>query len=317
MAHRDPRASGKPFKNGKKLGVHARNSLTLPSGCPHDGSEKSGGIAMRHWILFSIGFVLLTPNFASAETKLGFCSLNGVTVSSDVTVRFNGVGAGAADQLSDSDILVVAPDGPTAGTANAAAVIFPAGGGGPKDKVDGAMKSFFEFGVPIGSVAQDTLLFEASGVASTENAINSAGNPAGAEVTGEARAEFFIDIVAGRDCDTFLNLQELRLLEPFETFLEINVIRDPGGAGQLLATLVPGSPAQTVLLPENNAFLIQLNYDYSLPNGIDPPFDLSYSITLGEAPAVPGLGGEAAIALSLLLLGVGSVFLHRRRATAQ
>jgi hypothetical protein len=237
-------------------------------------------------------------------------------VSSNVTVRFSGVGATAADVRSASDSETASPSGgPFSATADAAAVLFPPGGGGPKDQVDGSMKSSFEFGSPLGSVSQDTLRLEAIGIASTVDATNSAGNPAGAEVSGEARAEFFIDIVAGTDCDTFFNMPAVRLLEPFETFLEINVIRNPGGTSQLLATLSPGAPAQTILLPEDSSFLIQLNYDYSLPHGIDPPFGISYAVTVGAAP-VPGLGIEATIVVGLLLLGLGTVFLRVRRAAA-
>ncbi len=271
---------------------------------------------MRHWTLLSIGFLFLSPGFAWAVTDLGVCSPNGVTVSSDVTVRFNGVGATALDVQTASDSQTASPTGgPFAATADANAVLLPPGGGGPKDQVDGSMKSSFEFGTPLGSISQDTLLLEAIGIASTVNALNSAGNPAGAEVSGEARAEFFIDIVAGTDCDTFFNMPAVRLLEPFETLLEINVIRNPAGASQLLATLSPGAPAQTILLPEDSSFLIQLNYDYSLPNGTDPPFSFSYAVTVGAAP-VPGLGIEATIVVGLLLLGLGSVLLRVRRAAA-
>ena len=161
-------------------------------------------------------FLALSPSLAQAATDLGVCAPNGVTVSTDVTVRYNGVGAGAADQLSDSDSKVVSPNaGPFADTANSAALLLPPGGGDPKDRVNGAMSSYFEFGTPVGSTALDTLQLEANGAASTVNALNSAGNLAGAEVTGEARAEFFIDIVAGTDCDTFFNIPAMRALEPF------------------------------------------------------------------------------------------------------
>ncbi|MCP4904126.1 MAG: hypothetical protein GY910_04020 [bacterium] len=255
-------------------------------------------------------FLALSPSLAQAATDLGVCAPNGVTVSTDVTVRYNGVGAGAADQLSDSDSKVVSPNaGPFADTANSAALLLPPGGGDPKDRVNGAMSSYFEFGTPVGSTALDTLQLEANGAASTVNALNSAGNLAGAEVTGEARAEFFIDIVAGTDCDTFFNIPAMRALEPFETLLEINVIRDPGGAGEVLATLSPGSPAATILLPEDNFFLIQLNYDYALPHGIDPPFGYSFVSSFGVSPA-PVLGTGGMIALGLVALALGTVVLR-------
>ena len=267
---------------------------------------------MRYRTLFSIVafFLALSPSLARAATDLGVCAPNGVTVSADVTVRYNGVGAGAADQLSDSDSKLVSPGGgPFADTANSAALLLPPGGGEPKDRVNGAMTSYFEFGTPLGSTVLDTLRLEASGMASTANALNSAGNLAGAEVTGEARAEFFIDVVAGTDCDTFFNVPAMRALEPFETVLEINVIRDPGGVGEVLATLSPGSPAATVLLPEDNFFLIQLDYDYALPPGIDPPFGYSFVSSFGVSPA-PALGAGGMIALGLVALALGTVVLR-------
>ena len=105
----------------------------------------------------------------------------------------------------------------------------------------------------------------------------------------------------------------LRLLEPFETFLEITVIFDPGLATQMnLAILTPGSPAMTVLLPEDHSYLIELKYDYRVPFGFDPAFDFRYAVTVGASPAVPGLGMEGAILLGLLLLG--TVALAARRS---
>jgi hypothetical protein len=273
---------------------------------------------MRAWILLSLGFVLLSTSPVSAQSVLGYCSLNGVTVSSDVTVRYNGAGSTAADAASGNDSRLVVVPSPTSGTAAANALLFPAGGGGPKDQIDGTLKSSFEFGPPFGSLTQDILIFNAAGNSSAENALNSAGNPAAAEVTGEARAEFFIDIVAGRDCDTFFTVPEVRALEPYETLLEINVIMDPNGAiPVLLATLGPGSPAQNILLPEDHAFLIQLNYDHAVPFGIDPPFDFSYVVTVGPAPTVPALDMQAKMIVGLLILG--TVLLRaglRRRAAA-
>jgi hypothetical protein len=185
---------------------------------------------------------------------------------------------------------------------------------GPKDKVEGFLTAAFEFGTPVGSTALDTLRLEASGTASAENALNSAGNPAGAEVTGEARADFFIDIVTGTDCDTDLHMPAVRNLLPFETLLEINVISTHPGVS---VTLGPGSPAQTINLPENHGYLIQLNYDYAIPFGVDPPFAFSYEVTVGGVPAVPGLGMEATIVVALLLVGLGTVLLRARRAAAQ
>lgn len=269
---------------------------------------------MRPLLIFVLGIWVISSVPASAETVLGVCSLNGVTVSSDVTVGYDGVGSSAAaDFASDKDSKLVVPTTPS-GTAIATAVVVPTAGAA-KDRVDGTLKASFEFGIPVGGAGQDTLLLDASGTGSALNSTNSVGNVADATVTGEARAEFFIDIVAGTDCDTFFNMPAVRLLEPFETLLEINVIRNPAGASQLLATLSPGAPAQTILLPEDSSFLIQLNYDYSLPNGTDPPFSFSYAVTVGAAP-VPGLGIEATIVVGLLLLGLGSVLLRVRRAAA-
>jgi hypothetical protein len=174
------------------------------------------------------------------------------------------------------------------------------------------MTASFELGFPFGTTAQDTLLLDASGSGSAMNSTNSVGNPADATVSGQARAEFFIDIVAGTDCDTFLNVPAVRNLLLYETFLEINVIFDPGLPSQMvLATLSPGSPAQTVLLPEDHSYLIQLEYDYRVPFGFDPPFGFDFLITVGPSPAVPVLGIQSAIMLGLLLLGAAALAARR------
>ena len=259
-----------------------------------------------------ISLLLILTSPASADTDLGVCSFNGVTVSSDITVGDDGVGSSAAaDFDSASDLRLVAVPTPS-GVAIASATKLPAAGSA-KDQVDGSLKAAFEYGSPIGSTGQDTLRLDASGTASAMNSTNSVGNQADATVTGEARAEFFIDIVAGTDCDTFLTMPEVRNLLPFEIFLELNVIMDPGPSAVGLATLPPGSPAQTVLLPEGHSFLIQLNYDYRVPFGIDPPFSFSYPIRIGAAP-VPGLGMEGAIGVGLLLVIGGAVMLQTQRS---
>jgi len=267
-------------------------------------------------LILSLGICLFSTTPASANSVLGFCSLNGVRLSADVLVGYDGAGSTLALDFvpgigSSPPVVPFTPSG----TASAPANAVPAGGGAVKDKVEGTLTASFELGIPFGTgaVFQDTLLLDAKGFGSALNSINSVGNSADATVTGEARAEFFIDIVAGMDCDTFLNMQEVRLLEPFETFFEITVIFDPGLPTQMtLATLTPGSPALIVLLPEDHSYLIELKYDYRVPFGFDPVFDFSYAITVGALPAVPGLGMEGAIMLGLLLLG--TVALAARRS---
>jgi hypothetical protein len=266
---------------------------------------------MRFWILASILLALcLAPSGVLADSDLAPCVLNGVNISSDVTVKYNGVGAGAADTNSASDSGLVIPTTPS-DIATAAANLTPAGGGDDKDKVEGFLTAAFEFGTPFGSTAFDTLRLDAFGSASAVDAKNSAGNPAGAEVTGWARTDFFIEGGTGMDCDTFLHLPAVRnLLPPYETFLEINV-----SSTVVNATLGPGSPAQTILLPEGHLYQIQLNYDYAIPNGIDPDFAFSYEVLVGGVPTVPGLGMEAMIVVALLLVGLGTVLLRARRSS--
>ena len=269
---------------------------------------------MRVLLIFSLGICLTATAPASADSVFGLCSMNGVALSADVLVGYDGTGSTlAADFTSDiGSSPPVVPFTPS-GTASAVANAVPAGGGAGKDKVEGALTASFELGIPFGTPFLDTLLLDASGFGSAMNSINSVGIDADATVTGEARAEFFIDIVAGMDCDTFLNMQAVRLLEPYETFLEITVIFDPGLPTEMtLATLTPGSPAMTVLLPEDHTYLIELKYNYRVPFGFDPPFDFRYAVTVGASPAVPGLGMEGAIMLGLLLLG--TVALAARRS---
>jgi hypothetical protein len=269
---------------------------------------------MRNLLLLLVGLFMFSAANASAESALGYCSQDGVTVSSDIfRIGFDGVAPVPADDFSsatDSDLVSI--DMPS-GTANATASVLPAGGGAAKDRVDGSLEAGFAYGIPFGGTSQDTLVLQATGMGSAVESKNFNGNNADAVVEGEARAEFSIDIVAGTDCDTFFNMPALRLLEPHEILLEINVFLDPSGANQLLATLGPGSPAQTILLPEDHSYLIQLNYDYRVPFGVDPPFSFIYTVTLGESPAVPALGTEGAFIAALLMLVLGATAIGVQR----
>jgi hypothetical protein len=107
-----------------------------------------------------------------------------------------------------------------------------------------------------------------------------------------------------------LTIPAVRNLLLYETFLEINIVRDPGGAA-VTTTLSPGSAATTVTLPEGFAYLIELSYDLRVPFGVDPPFSFSLPIKFGVAP-VPGLGMEALIFVGLALMFAGVVFQARR-----
>jgi len=264
-------------------------------------------------LFFTLGLFVLSAAPATAESILGECSFDGVTVSSQITVGYDGAFSTAADFVSDVDGSgpIVVPT-PVFGIANAVANALPGGGGLAKDRVDGSMKTSFEFGSPFGTTTQDTLLFDASGNASAVNSTNTAGSQADATVIGKATARFDVDIVAGKDCDTFLTVPEVPNLQPFETFIEINVFRDPGPSQVLEATLSPGSPAQLVLLPEDHSYLIDFEYNYRVPFGVDPPFGFEYAITVGETPsAVPLLSPRSAIVLGLLLLGTAALAARR------
>jgi hypothetical protein len=266
---------------------------------------------MRSSTALYLGLFTLFATVSSADSELGPCSLNGINLFADVEVGYDGVGSTLANDFasaSDSVGPLVAA-GSTSGNASANAVKVPAAGLA-KDLVDGELKAAFEFGTPFGSIAQDTLVLEAFGDGSAENSTNAVGNDSDAVVTGEARAEFFIDHVAGVDCDTVLTLPAVRNLLPYEVLLEINIIRDPSGTPVVL-TLGPGSPPQNVFLPEGFAYVIQLNYDYRVPFGIDPPFFFSFPMKIGATPT-PSLGMEGTIVVVLLLMFGGAVFQARR-----
>ena len=98
-----------------------------------------------------------------------------------------------------------------------------------------------------------------------------------------------------------------------EGFRLLSVYRDTDGTKFWIITEADRS-ATTVLLPEDHAYLIQLNYDYRVPFGFDPPFGFSYAITVGPSPGIPALGMESAIALGLLLLGTAVLLIRRARA---
>ena len=59
--------------------------------------------------------------------------------------------------------------------------------------------------------------------------------------------------------------------------------------------------------------MIQLNYDYRVPFGVDPPFSFSYMVSIGESPAVPALGTEGAFIAVLLMLALGAMAIGVQR----
>jgi hypothetical protein len=259
-----------------------------------------------------VGLCVFIAPAVSANTELGPCSLNGINLSADIRVGYDGSGSTIANdytQATEFSAVPIVAGGATAGNVVAAALKVPDTGSG-KDRVNGELKAFFEFGTPVGSATQDTLQLEAVGNGSAEVARNTAGFDSDAVVTGQARAEFFIDIVDGVDCDTILTVPAIRNLLPHETFLEILIVRDPGGAA-VTTTLSAGSPATTVILPEGFSYLIELGYDLRVPFGVDPPFFFTIPIAFGVAP-VPGLGMEALIFVGLTLMIAGVVFQERR-----
>lgn len=270
------------------------------------------GPAMRVlWI--AIAAVAIAGS-AHAATHLATCSLNGVSLSSDITVGFVGVGSGAGDFTSGSGSdLALASLGPT-GSALATASIVPAVGD-PKDKAEGSVEARFEFGTPVGTTPFDTFKFEATGVGSALNATNLAGNASAASVVGQATVEFFVDIVPPNDCDGFIQLSDLRALAPFETFLEVNVIQDPGLPTQtLLATIPDGSPGQVIPIVEDKGYLIQFDYELFVPNGVDPPFSIVFSGAVSSSLPAPALGGRGALLLGLLVVATTVLALRAGRA---
>ena len=254
------------------------------------------------WIAIAIAAATIAGP-ASANTWLATCSLNGITLTSDITVGFVGAGSGAGDftsaQATDLALPALGPTGLAAAPAS-----LPPASGDPKDKAEGTVESSFEFGTPVGSTAFDTFTFRANGIGSAVSAKNIAGNPSAASVIGKATVEFFVDIVPPNDCDGFIQLSGLPALAPFETFLEVNVIQDPGLPTQtLLATIPDNSPGQIIPIVEGKGYQILFDYEILVPNGVDPPFDITFSGTFSQSlPALPApaLGWPGALALLVL-----------------
>ncbi len=250
--------------------------------------------------------LLILPGASDAASHLATCSLNGVTVQTNLRVGYAGVGsttAGDFDVRSDSDHIV-----PAAGIAASAtnATSKPPAAGDVKDVAQGTVRSDFEYGVPTGPFFPlDDIKLEVAGVASALNSFNSVGNPAAAEVTASALVDFHLDVLSGVDCDGSIELEALRSLRPFELLMEINVIKDPGTpAASTLYTMLPGSSNQVVALYEGHSYQVRLDYQFLVPFGIDPPYSIEYGASISSTPtAVPISGVALAIAGLLLVIG--------------
>ena len=264
-------------------------------------------------IVFSTALGLAGP--ASSATHLGDCSLNGVTVTSEISVGYDGPGSVPADFSMPPPVTDMAvPAASFSATAINSANQVPATGAA-KDQVDGTLKSAFEFGTPIGSTAFDTFEFEASGNGSAVLSQNLAGMDSDATVVGIGKVEFFNDIVGGIDCDGFLHLSDVRNLLPNEVSFSVEVIQDPNLPGATsVALLGPGDAGQVVPIVEDKGYLVRFDYDYRVPFGTDPAFSFMYSFRAASTPVIPALSNRGAVALGMVLLGAAGLALRVGRA---
>ena len=224
---------------------------------------------------------------------------NGVTMSARIDVGFKGDGLVPTD--SDFDTAAdTAPDTVVLTTVLASKSILPATGD-LKDIAQGDMKIAFEHGLsfPGATSPVDLIRIAITGDASAFGARNLAGNPANAQVSGKATAEFFLDAdfggVAPDDVVGQLEIGAIRSLATFESVLQIQVFEDGATLG---ASLPAGSSATPVELRAQHAYQITFDYSLEVPFGSDPPFSFEVDIPIQPATAAP----EPA---SALLAGVG------------
>ena len=132
---------------------------------------------------------------ARADTYLSACALNGVLVTAEVMVTYDGALPDPLDSKTVPAFDAVVLPGTTA-DAVVPPFFFPPDTGDPKpDGVTAEASSRFEFGTPSGTTPLDTFVFDAAGNASALAAFNTAGNPADAVIQVIASAEFFVDPV--------------------------------------------------------------------------------------------------------------------------
>ena len=278
---------------------------------------------MKQWLgtrlvsFLSLACFAASP--ASAVTYLDDCAHNGVLLKSELTIGYQGLGHTTGTfvpglPIPALDLVVSAPPvsplvvNPAPGGTAAIGPItrFPLGGGGAKDQVEGRVESVFEFGTPSGTAPVDSFRLRALGMASAVSSHNSVGNPADAHVFARATAEFFNGLtpVSGpaTTCAGVVRVAQMRPLLPYETLMELRVVRDFTGTPVLVANQFPGDPPLVVTLIPGENYQIQFRYEYHVPFGVDPDFDAVVDIEVSPPAPVPSMSGPLRVLLALLIV---------------
>lgn len=269
------------------------------------------------------GAALLTLTLAAsgearADTYLSACAQNGVIVTADLTLTYDGLFPGLGDSTNkfatDSVVLpgtvadAVSPPVPPL-------VLLPATGDPKPDMISAVASSRFEFGTPSGTTPLDTFEFDVAGNASALGAFNSTGNPADAVVHVAADAVFFVDPAPAGACPGKIQLAALRTLLPYETTLKVTVTENPFTTPVIKAVQVPGSPEVNVIVNPSNTYRIDLVYEVRVPHGIDPPFGVTIPFSVKAVNLLPTMNTPAALVLALLIGATAVLFRLRTRTS--
>ena len=289
----------------------------------------------RRMLLQNLACLLLAAVWAApsaAVTYLDDCAHNGIQLKSELTIGYQGPGGTTGTFVPGFpppalDLVVSSPPAqalvvnplPSGVAAIGPITRLPLGGSVTmKDRVQGRVESFFEFGTPSGARPNDTFRLRALGMGSAVSSMNSAGNPADAHVFARASAEFFNGLtpISGpaTTCAGVIWLTQMRGLLAFETLMELRVVQDFTGTPVVVANQVAGDPPLLVTLVPGESYLIEFRYEYHVPFGMDPNFDASVEFNVLPPVTVPAMDGAERGVLVALFIGLAALAMAGMRA---
>jgi len=254
------------------------------------------------------------PPAALAASWLDANAHNGIFFSATGTAAFSG--ASSVDSVSANASQFV--DTEVSGGPNRDGTTVNFGlGVGPMAPSSGTGTASGDLGIALifgDTLNPDRLDFHFSGVVSATSAQTSSAEAAdaGVGVKGDVNLSIAPITAAPGTVLGYLNLGTLAGLDPFSSLLL--EWRDFAGVSTIptITSLPIGAAPLSLALVSDHSYQLHFDFNVLVPNGIDPPFDYSFSTTVSET-AVP-LPGSLWLLLSALGLVLGRTGTGRRLA---